>query len=200
MKEAWKFLAIAVGAAVVIIFGTLLVLFYIFTGNVGNYSKKDLIQNYDRHWREINEVKRYMTSITPINDTVEIEFASDNELDTFYLNRESNANLKIDSPKTDSLLRKLGWTKEKLVTLKAKLDDANCTSVSTGEPFTVGYQQNGLGMYYYKIFSKPLNDSLKREYNNGCEYIFYKDNIVLAYEGGAIGMQCFEDYYKNKNN
>jgi len=49
-----------------------------------------------------------------------------------------------------------------------------------------------MGKYSYKVFEKQLEIKEKKEYNNSCEYIFYKDNIVLEYRGGAIGPQCFE--------
>jgi hypothetical protein len=114
-----------------------------------------------------------------------------------------NRDLEIESQSVDNLLSKLGWTRNELNTLKQKLDNANCISVESGEctqnihlrkiesPMTIGYKRVGLGMYFYKIFSQVLSDSLKNKYNDGCTYIFYKDNIVLEYGGGLIGRQCF---------
>jgi hypothetical protein len=29
-------------------------------------------------------------------------------------------------------------------------------------------------------------------------YKYYKENVVLEYGGGAIGRECFEDYYNDK--
>ncbi len=29
-------------------------------------------------------------------------------------------------------------------------------------------------------------------------YIFYKDNVLLGYSGGGIGVQCFPDFYKKR--
>lgn len=162
------------------------------------YSKQDLIDNYNLKTKEIEELRNYINTIVPKNKTVEIEFDGKKTLGIFHViidgKYDSNWDIKVNSTKTDTLLQKLGWTKETLFTLKEKLDNANCISVENGEPFTVGYQRSGMGMYFYKIFNQPLNDSLKKQYNDGCQYVFYKKNIVLEFGGGAIGVQCFEDY------
>ena len=114
-----------------------------------------------------------------------------------------NRHLDIESQSVDNLLNWLGWTRDELNTLKQKLDNANCISVESGacaqsvhlrkmeSPMTIGYKRVGLGMYFYNIFSQSLSGSLKNKYNDGCKYIFYKNNIVLEYRGGAIGPQCF---------
>lgn len=160
------------------------------------YSKKDLIENYELKTKEIYALKRYAEMIIPSGKKVHIEFESDNTLGIFHLysNKTStnNWNLSINSSKTDSLLTELGWTKKTLATLKEKLDDANCISIENEKPFNIGFQRSGMGLYFYNLFDKPLTDSLKKEYNDGCTYILYNDKVVLEYGGGAVGPQCFE--------
>ena len=46
-------------------------------------------------------------------------------------------------------------------------------------------------MYVYQIFSKPIPDSLKAAYNNGCSDIIYNPTVVLEYWGPAYGSLCF---------
>jgi hypothetical protein len=166
------------------------------------YSKQDLIDNYNLKTKEIEELRNYINTIVPKNKTVEIEFEGRKTLGIFHViidgKYDSNWNIKVNSAKTDTLLQKLGWTKETLFTLKEKLDNANCISVENGDPFTIGYQRSGMGMYFYKIFNRSLNDSLKKEFNDSCQYIFYRKNIVLEFGGGAIGVECFEDYRKGE--
>ena len=161
------------------------------------YTKQDLIENYTKKGTEINELKNYVKSIVPSDKQVEIEFDGDKTLEIFHVticNKwDQNWNIEISSQKTDTLLQKLGWTRKTLSTLKDKLDNANCISVESGEPCTIGFKRSGMGKYSYKVFDQNLTDSLKYDYNDGCNYIFYKDNIVLEYGGGAIGRQCFED-------
>ena len=162
-----------------------------------DYSKKDLIENYNLKSKEIIELRNYIKSITPANKSVVIEFDGNRRLVNFHVtvndSADWNYDISINSTKTDSLLQKLGWSHETLSTLKNKLDNANCISVESGEPCTIGFQRSRMGMYFYKVFKQVPNDSLKKEYNDGCTYIYYKDNIVLEYAGGAFGRQCFED-------
>jgi hypothetical protein len=174
----------------------------IFTGPF--YTKEDLIKNYELKESEILEVKNYFESILPENAIVHIEFNNNDELGIFHVktNRpyENNWNLKIKSAKTDSLLNDLGWTRKELKILKTKLGNANCISISSRKPITIGWQRSGMGMFFYKIFENNLPDSLISEYNDGCTYIFYRDNVVLEYGGGAIGPQCFPGYERKGNN
>jgi len=182
-------------------------------------SKKELVENYELKQKEITELYNYAKSITENGKIyVDIEFKNDKNIEIFRVEmdsldiekiKDSNSvqpiyytnsyyDLKVKSKTVDTLLNKLNWTRETLKMLKTKLDAANCTSVNSGEPMTIGFKRNGLGMYYYKIFENALTDSLINRYNDGCAYIFYKDNVVLEYTGGAIGMQCFETYYNKE--
>jgi len=183
-------------------------------------SKKELIENYELKQKEINELYIYAKSITNNGEKyVDIEFKNDKNIEIFRVEansieiakeQENNSpkpnrytkscyHLEINSKEVDALLSRLDWKKETLKTLKVKLDAANCISVESGEPMTIGFKRNGMGKYFYKIFENPLSDSLiNNKYNDGCTYIFYKDNIVLEYGGGAFGMQCFETYYDKK--
>uniref|UniRef100_UPI002631E88E hypothetical protein n=1 Tax=uncultured Tenacibaculum sp. TaxID=174713 RepID=UPI002631E88E len=149
----------------------------IFTGP--SYNKQDLIDNFERKKNEIIEVKKFIDSKTPFETYISIEFEN-GELGIFHVekngNYESNWNLDIDSKKTDSLLTVINWTKNDLKNLKDKLDKANCISVSSGNPTTVGWQRSGMGKFSYGIFNQNTKDSLINQYNDGCTSIYYKDN------------------------
>jgi hypothetical protein len=198
MNKILKWALIISGAGIAVYIGINICLFA-FLGGVfdTHYSKKDLIDNYNLKTGEIVELKNYVDKIVPDSMSVDIEFDGNRTLEIFHVVEKNgywnaNWNIKIDSPKADTLLQKLGWTSETLSTLKEKLDNANCISIESGEPCTIGFQRSGMGKYSYKVFDQPLNDSLKKVYNDNCTYIFYKNNIVLEYGGGAIGRQCFE--------
>lgn len=173
----------------------------IFTGP--SYDKKDLIENYEARTDEIFDLKNYYKSILPDGASVTIEFDNDKELGIFHVKvdsiYQSNWNLKIKSSKVDSLLSELNWTAKELRILKEKLDKANCISIAGKDPVVIGWQRSGMGKFSYNIFDKNLEENKIKDYNDGCTYTFYKDNIVLEYGGGAIGMQCFPEFYKNKS-
>ena len=169
-----------------------------FGGFDKDYSITDLKQHYIENKNELAEIKKYINSITPNGKYVDIEFDNDKNLRIFHLSteteRSNNWDLKINSSKTDSLLIELGWTHETLITLKNKLDKANCISVSNGEPTNIGFQRSGMGIYSFNLFEKPLNKSEFSNYNDSCSYILVNDKIVLQYDGGAIGSQCFYNF------
>ena len=71
------------------------------------------------------------------------------------------------------------------------MDKADCIQIESGEPTKIGWQRSGMGMFSYNVFDKPIPDSLKKQYNDSCTYIFYNKKLVLEYGGGAVGSQCF---------
>jgi hypothetical protein len=159
------------------------------------YSRQDLVDNYDKKAASIQALRDYVTAITPAGKGFHIEFDGSDQLAIFHVddagNYEHNWQLELHSGKTDSLLHTLGWEHNTLVQLRSKLEAANCISVQSGNPCVIGFKRSGFGLYSYDIFDRPLNDSLRRVYNDSCTHIFYRDNIVLEYGGGAVGPQCF---------
>ncbi|QQT32707.1 hypothetical protein [Sphingobacterium siyangense] len=166
-----------------------------FGGVDKDYSVTELKENFEEKRAEIYEVKNYINKIIPPNKLVHIEFENNNMVGIFHLEVdgkfESNWDVKINSNKADSLLQKLGWTTGTLKTLKEKLDNANCIGITSGEPCNISFQRSGMGMYSFNVFDRPIADSLKARYNDGCTYIMVNDRLVLEYGGGAIGSQCF---------
>lgn len=195
MIQTLKFFLVVIGAFLIVGLICYSLLFSSFCGGK-SYDKQDLIDNYELRSKQIKQVKEYINSVVPPGQRVDIEFDGANKLSIFHLvengEQDSNWDLKITSLKTDTLLGKLGWTKQTLKILKEKLDAANCISVSNGEPCNIGFQRSCMGIYFYNLFDKPLADSLKPRYNDSCTYILYTDQVVLEYGGGAVGPQCFK--------
>jgi hypothetical protein len=167
------------------------------------YSKKDLIANYEAKRSAIQSVKDFFAAIVPPYKRVGIEFADNHTLGRLEVSSFDSVtgatvfpiflqwDLSTTSPQVDSVLATLHWTQGTLQQLKHKLDLAFCISIGSGEPCQIGFQRSGMGMYSYELFSKPIPDSLKNTYNNGCTDIIYNPTVVLEYGGGAIGPQCF---------
>jgi hypothetical protein len=197
MNRRIKWVFILTGIAAVLAAGYFAFVFFTHAERgEADCTKEGLIHNYESKHNEINVLHVYIDKIVPEDRSVDIEFDSSGKLAIFHVMTngvyDNNWEPGITSSKTDSLLNKLGWTRETLKTVKHHLDDADCISIESGEPATIGYRRKGLGKYFYKVFGEPLSDSLKKEYNDSCNYIFYKDNIVLEYRGGEAGPQCFE--------
>ena len=203
MKTLLKILLISFITLILFIGGFYLFLHIAFDGifTGPTYDKEDLIENYELKKNSILDVKAFINSNVKPNTYVDIEFENGN-LAIFHVksngNYDTNWDLKINSKKTDSLLSVIGWKKNDLEILEKKLNNANCISVASGNPTIVGWQRSGMGKYYYNIYEENLSDSLINILKNNCSHIFYKENIVLEYGGGAIGSDCFPGYVREK--
>ena len=204
MNNSIKISLIIIGLLTMLIGGCFLFIHITFDGIFSGpfHNKEDLIANYKQKEDHIIEVKNYVESITPHNTFIHVEF-NDNELSIFHVKAnnhyESNWRSTLHPHKIDSLSTQIGWTKKELNSIKIKLKKANCISAANRDPFTIGWQRSGMGMYFYKIFEEYLTDSLIKKYNDGCFFSFYKKNIVLKYRGGAIGPQCFPPSQSQQN-
>ncbi|MEG0188230.1 hypothetical protein [Algoriella sp.] len=189
--------------------------FLLFMISMPESSKKELIQNFVSKKSEIQKLKNEYIELIPKDYNVEIEFKPRSEILTveeeitikIYNSKigggklpkrnglqveNNNWNLKPNSNELAKVLKYLNWTNETLLNIKNLLKDANCISIGNGINTKIGFARGGMGLYSYLIFNNNLSPKQIEEYNNGCEYIFYKENVVLQYGGGAIGPQCFE--------
>lgn len=168
-----------------------------------DYTIFDLKRHYEEHKTEIYELKSYFNEIVPKNKFVEIEFSNETDVKIIGIRTldftGGNHNkamfvkrdLKINTQQMDSIINPLGWTHNTLITLKKKLDKANCIQIESGEPAKIGFQRSGMGMYFFNVFETPIPDSLKANYNDSCTYILVNEKLVLEYRGGVLGSQCF---------
>lgn len=196
MNKILKWILMIAGAGLLLYIAFIIFVFSVFGFEDDKYySKEDLINNYNLKKQEIHDLKLYINTVVAADKTVDIEFDGNKHLFIFHVtndgNYETNWNVKLNSPKIDTLLKKLNWSRQTLKTLKEKLDAANCISVKSGEPCNIGFQRSGMGKYYYNIFEKPIAKNMKDKYNDSCTYILYTNTVVLEYGGGAIGPQCF---------
>lgn len=165
------------------------------------YQTVDLINNYEKHEKEILEVKDYFTSILPPDTYVDVELEGRHP-DIFHVRLpgktlKSNWNLRLNSPRTDSLLHELNWSKETLKTLCRKLQKANCISVGGEDDIKIGWQRSLMSKYYYRLFDENLNSEQIKLYSDSCVYQIYKPRVVLEYGSGAIGSLCFPEFQKD---
>ena len=194
--------------------------FLLFMISMPKSSKIELISNFENKKAEIQNLKNEYLKLVPKNYFVEIEFEAESKIlnvseqitikiyktktenskENNVLKRNDNLelvsqnwNLKPNSKELDEILKTLNWTSQTLMEIKKLLKEANCISIENGKVTTIGFARSGMGLYSYKIFETELTPKQKAEYNNGCEYIYYKDKIVLEYGGGAVGPQCFEE-------
>lgn len=172
-------------------------------------TKNELVENYENNSKEINNLKMEYSKLVPASLIVSIEFNPLNEIvstpesiDLKIYRKNPNGrstlvnqewNLDKESDKIAEMLLIIGWNQKTLNEIKDLLDSANCVSIENGKLTTIGFARSGMGKYSYKVFDKDLTENEIEEFNDGCTYIYYRDNIVLEYGGGAVGSQCFPD-------
>ena len=201
LKKILKIVLILSGIALLIFGGYIGMIIYAFGGFDKDYSVTDLKENFEENKIEIYELKNYFNKIVPKDKFVEIEFEDDNTLTRFGIatidttKNDSNKamflewDLETDTPRMDSIIKPLGWTRETLKTIKHKLDNANCIQIESGEPAKIGFKRSGMGMYSFNVFDKPISREARQKYNDSCTYILANEKLVLEYGGGAIGSQ-----------
>ncbi|MEB0262093.1 MULTISPECIES: hypothetical protein [unclassified Mucilaginibacter] len=182
--------------------------FLLFVLSMPRSSKKELIANIDSNYGNIYTLKSEYTKLVPKNFNVRIEFNPANnivstkeDIDIMILEVQKDGNRQVtqdwnltyNSPKLNKMLALLKWNLETLKTIKKLLTNAKCVSIENDEITTVGFARSGMGKYSYLIFDNDLSPKQIKAYTDGCGNIFYKQNIVLLFEGGAVGTQCFPD-------
>ena len=182
--------------AIVVVLGALIHM------QCSSYSIPSLKTRYESRKKEIATAKSYFTSL-PKHAKTSIEFGW-GKAEIFHVWGDgepprSHWDVDYDSNIFNEKLAQLGWTAEQFYNLEELVDDANCISVADGsDAITFGLERHGIGLYSVKIFDYSLNETQKRIYNDSCTYLFYEDNVVFQYGGGAIGAQCFPQINRNK--
>ena len=204
-EKIFKWILILLGIGFLIFVVYILMIVSALGGFDKDYSVSELKENFNKNRKEIYELKRYFNKIVPNNRFVEIEFEDDNTLFRFGIepldSTTGNPNglmflewdLKTNNLRMEKIIKPLGWTSETLKVLKYKLDKANCIQIESGEPTKIGFKRSGLGLYSFRVFENPMNDSLRKFYSNDCTFIIANDKLVLEFGGGAIGSQCFQN-------
>jgi len=181
--------------------------FLLFIVTMPRTSKSLMIKNIDSNYANIERLKSEYSKVVPPNYEVQVEFEPaninfgiDESIDlriTKKINNESTVlqdwHLKYGSQRLKEMLEVIHWDDNTLKQIKALLKKANCISIKNGKITEIGFGRNGLGEYSYLIFNHQLSTSEVNLYYDGCNNIFYKRNIVLEYEGGAVGAQCFPE-------
>lgn len=193
----------------------------VFISSCGMKSVGGMKNNIDKKSSQIIELKNYFNQVVPPNYVIRIRYNSSNNVDLFVYEPIENStrikelfgdwNVNLDkykeNPQTEeekenhektkllkSVSNKLNWNREIFEELYEKLNKANCIGICNGEPTAIEYGFKGMGLLSFLIFDKNLTSEQQEEFSNDCSQIFYKDNIVLQYDSGAIGSFCIPEF------
>lgn len=172
-------------------------------------SRAELVDNYEQKHKEIKTLQEEFNKVVPRGYSVFLEIKMSDtplrsiqsvDMQVYKENKDGKLDLvdgdwdmKFGSAELDSLLDIVNWDMMTFTGLKNMFQVADCISIQSGDQTEIGFARSGLGKYSYVLFPKKLTPAEIEQYNDGCEYIYYKDNIVLKYTGGMAGPQCFTD-------
>lgn len=172
-------------------------------------SKKEMITNFEQKRTGIEELQKTYNKLVPKGYMIFIELKTSERIPGLvegidfqvykkntqgeYDMIDGDWELQYGSDELNKLLSIIDWDNMTLLGIKNLLQTANCVSIKSGDITEIGFARSGLGMYYYLLFPKKLLKKQIEQYSDGCEHIYYKDNVVLKYTGGMAGPQCFTD-------
>jgi hypothetical protein len=102
-------------------------------------------------------------------------------------------NLDLKSRELIEILKIIEWSDDMLMNIKNNLDKVNCFSIENGEFTTIGFAKNGLTTYAYKLAESRIRPEEQQKFTNGCNLMFYKENVILEAIGEAGGNPCFSN-------
>lgn len=186
-----------------------------------NYTKKDLIENIEKHSEEFIKFKNEYSKLVPKNLIIQTSIVTndliipkkivsiviykikDGYINNSILNDISNIelvsrndNLLYKSEELEKVLAKLNWNEETLNLIESNLNKINSFSIRNGNPTLIKFKRVGIGFLSYKVFDNNLTKQEITENNDGCNHIFYKNNLVLVSDNGqdgARGALCFSE-------
>ena len=154
--------------------------------------RDDMISNFELRQKAIYDVYNFVQKIAISGKEFELELSSDHTLMRFSVRDNHNFELiEADFDNMAYIFNSLGWDEKIFETLLRKLKSANCISIYSGEPLTIGFQQNGSEIYAYKIFKESLNSDQLVQYSDRCAYLIYKNDVVFEYSGAGDNQHCF---------
>ena len=93
---------------------------------------------------------------------------------------------------------KLNWNRDTFRNLFKKLENANCIGICNRKPVRIEYGFSGMALLSFLVFDEDLLDNQKEEYSDDCMQMFYRNNIVLKFDSGAIGNSCTPEFVRKK--
>ena len=197
----WKIYLIW-GCVIIILVGA----YFISPAKFGNKCNPDIMaEHYDNNKSELQELINYTNHSLDKGAEMRLEFGHGG-ISIFHVKRNDSiwsCNWDVSSDeKIDSLMQVVGLDHEELKNIRRKLRKLGCISIKTATTHSdyadIGFRRVGLGMYFYRIYSRPMNAEEKKEYDEDPMFIPYTDRVVFEYGGGAIGPQSFGEEIKEE--
>lgn len=165
------------------------------------YTKTEMAEHYKAHRSEFNDAINIIDQITaPARVSIEFEKG---RVEIFHtrINEKYGSNWpNRNQEEVDSIARSIDLSMDDLSMIEDALKETGCIGYNNMRQAsrTFSFSRAGMGMYSYVLFSEAMSDSLQATFNDSCIHVAYNNQVVFEYGGGAIGPQCFGDYFFDK--
>lgn len=178
-----------------------------------NCTPDTMAEHYDAHSNDMEKLHNYVK--TAIDDSCSIDLEFDGRrADRFHV---KNITTKISQKHwdeeaellKDSLMTIVGLTEEEYKNIRKQLKDMDCLGIKfsqlSSDRMTIYFCREGMGLYSYNIYSRPLTEKEECNAIEDLALIPYNEHCIFEYGGGAIGPQTFtteekEEFIKRNNN
>ena len=187
--RVWKFYFIW-GCAIIILLGA----YYISPTRFGTVCNPDIMaDHYEQNKIGIHHLVEYTNQSMDEGAQMNIEFEDDVLRIRYILGKNdsivSNFWTVSSDNKSESLMQVVGLDSEELDNIRRKLKKLGCISIEAktthSDYVDIGFRRVGLGMVFYRIYNRPLNDKEKKKYLEDTRFTLYNDTVLFKYEGGA---------------
>ena len=162
------------------------------------YTRPEMVAHYDDHEAAFTQAETRIDQITG-EATISIEFDG-KDVEIFHTNYQGAYHSNWphgDKEVSDSIAGSIGLDKQSLDRIRDLIESTDCIGYTNmrNTTRTFDFRRSGFGMYSFVRFDQPIPDSLVSSYNDSCHYNLYTRQVVFEYGGGAIGPDCFGDYF-----
>lgn len=162
------------------------------------YTRPQMVAHYEDREAAFAEAATRIDQITG-PATISIEFDG-TDVEIFHTKYQDAYHSNWPHGKkevADSIARSIGLDRQSLNRIRDLIESTDCIGYSNmrNTTRTFDFRRSGFGMYSFVLFDQPIPDSLLTSYNDSCSYNLHTRQVVFEYGGGAIGPQCFGDYF-----
>ncbi len=165
-----------------------------------------MAEHYERNKEGLRELEAYARKAMDRGAYIHLEFDG-RHIPIFHVKTpdDSLGSYNWDADQLqDSLRAVAGLTADEMRGLRERLADLDCISVELRQDapaITIGFRRVGLGMYFFRLYDKPLTAPEWQEAMDDEALVPYNRRVVFEYGAGAIGSLAFpgkDDYLQRQ--
>ena len=195
------------------ILNTVLFAWCLFADNTDkNCTPNTMAIHYETYYTNMKDLHNYVK--TAIDDSCSIDLEFDGRSAGIFHVSDASGVYKNHWDEEaellkDSLMTIVGLSEEEYTNIRKQLKDMDCLGIKfsqlSSDRMTIYFCREGMGLYSYNIYSRPLTEKEKCNAIEDLALIPYNEYCIFEYGGGAIGPQIFatkerEEFMKRNNN